>query len=180
VTRPNICGKSTCATVGRNRLRVDLSVGLCLAAPVASLLALWDVKPNWTTTDRPPDLLGAHRLGVAANVLNNHILNCGAVANRDSHDWRVDECRNSRSASVFSFLWLYRGLQSLRLPISALGSQSDTSAERRNGAQDTMPKQSTPKPKVVDRQGTCAGGRVMSGMTSVVIVALAGAPAKTR
>ena len=117
VTRPNICGKSTCATVGRNRLRVDLSVGLCLAAPVASLLALWDVKPNWTTTDRPPDLLGAHRLGVAANVLNNHILNCGAVANRDSHDWRVDECRNSRSASVFSFLWLYRGLQSLRLPI---------------------------------------------------------------
>jgi hypothetical protein len=29
-------------------------------------------------------------------------------------------------------------------------------------------------------QGTCAGGRVMSGMTSVVIVDVAGAPAKTR
>jgi hypothetical protein len=31
-----------------------------------------------------------------------------------------------------------------------------------------------------DRQGTRAGGRVMSGMTSVVIVESAGAPAKTR
>ena len=29
-------------------------------------------------------------------------------------------------------------------------------------------------------QGTCVGGRVMSGMTSVVIVWVAGAPAKTR
>jgi len=29
-------------------------------------------------------------------------------------------------------------------------------------------------------QGICAGGRVMSGMTSVVIVEVAGAPAKTR